>query len=216
MSLNEQTVPAENDSSQTVRRTPRLRPEERRRVIVESATACICRHGDFSLSMTEIARDIGVSRNLVYQYFPNKKQLIDAVFEYGSGLLEKSLAETVRQAATPEEACRQMVDGCLDFVSNHTRELACIFADEALAAKTRVHARMLADNVGGMLVARLAGGPSPLAAASAAAAVEYMIGLTHRRAAQIAPERQAIAGLCLNVFACALPSDSPEQPCTGL
>lgn len=57
----------------------RLQVDERRRQLLERATALFATHGYDELSMAKIAREAGVSKPLLYHYFPTKKQLFEAV-----------------------------------------------------------------------------------------------------------------------------------------
>lgn len=57
----------------------RLSPEERREQIVKVAAVHFSRDGVADTSMSAIAHDSGVTRALVYHYFPGKSALLDAV-----------------------------------------------------------------------------------------------------------------------------------------
>jgi AcrR family transcriptional regulator len=48
----------------------RLNRESRRRQLVAAATALIARHGLAQLSLDEVAARAGITRNLIYHYFP--------------------------------------------------------------------------------------------------------------------------------------------------
>ena len=57
----------------------RLQVDERRRQLLERATELFATHGYDELSMAKIAREAGVSKPLLYHYFPNKRDLFEAV-----------------------------------------------------------------------------------------------------------------------------------------
>jgi AcrR family transcriptional regulator len=57
----------------------RLQVDERRRQLLERATTLFATHGYDELSMAKIAKAAGVSKPLLYHYFPTKKQLFEAV-----------------------------------------------------------------------------------------------------------------------------------------
>jgi AcrR family transcriptional regulator len=57
----------------------RLKVDERRRLLLERATELFATHGYDELSMAKIARESGVSKPLLYHYFPTKRQLFEAV-----------------------------------------------------------------------------------------------------------------------------------------
>jgi AcrR family transcriptional regulator len=56
----------------------RLPVDERRRQLLARAVALFARHGYDELSMSRIARESGISKALLYHYFPGKKRLFEA------------------------------------------------------------------------------------------------------------------------------------------
>ena len=56
----------------------RLKVDERRRLLLARATELFATHGYDELSMAKIARESGVSKPLLYHYFPTKRQLFEA------------------------------------------------------------------------------------------------------------------------------------------
>src|SRR5215204_1853285 len=59
----------------------RLDSEERRRLLVHKATELFGEHGYEALTMSRIAREAGISKPLVYHYFPSKKALFAAALQ---------------------------------------------------------------------------------------------------------------------------------------
>jgi AcrR family transcriptional regulator len=57
----------------------RLQVDERRRQLLERATGLFATHGYDELPMARIAKAAGVSKPLLYHYFPTKRQLFEAV-----------------------------------------------------------------------------------------------------------------------------------------
>jgi len=64
-------------------RTPRtvLDPVERRGQILAAAEAAFARRGISRTTMSDVAREAGVTRGLVYHYFPEHAVLVDAVLD---------------------------------------------------------------------------------------------------------------------------------------
>jgi len=56
----------------------RLPPEERRRQLLERGAELFARHSYDELSMREIARAVGISKPLLYHYFPSKRAFFQA------------------------------------------------------------------------------------------------------------------------------------------
>lgn len=50
--------------------------------ILEASLARIIEHGESGVSMTEICREVGVSRPTIYRYFPTREALLESVFKY--------------------------------------------------------------------------------------------------------------------------------------
>ena len=58
----------------------RLSPENRRRMILDEAISFFAEYG-FDGSTRQLARHLGVTQPLIYQYFPSKAELIEAVYQ---------------------------------------------------------------------------------------------------------------------------------------
>jgi len=56
----------------------RLQPEDRRRQLLERGAELFARHSYDELSMREIAREVGISKPLLYHYFPSKRAFFQA------------------------------------------------------------------------------------------------------------------------------------------
>jgi len=67
--------------------------ERRRRRILDAATQRFASHGFAKSSMDEIAAAAGVSKGLIYDHYPSKEDLLDAVWEE---LVERWTAATLR------------------------------------------------------------------------------------------------------------------------
>ena len=56
-------------------------PDERRDEIVAATRQLFAERGVAKVSVTEIAKRVGVTRGLIYHYFPDRDALIDLIFE---------------------------------------------------------------------------------------------------------------------------------------
>ena len=74
----------------------RLNVDERRRQLLERATALFATHGYDELSMAKLARESGISKPLLYHYFPSKRDLFEAV-------LSQAAEEHLRRITTDDE-----------------------------------------------------------------------------------------------------------------
>ena len=56
----------------------RLQAEDRRRQLLERGAELFARYSYDEISMGEIAREVGISKPLLYHYFPSKRKLFEA------------------------------------------------------------------------------------------------------------------------------------------
>lgn len=56
--------------------------EEKLQYILEESSKLFLRYGIKSLSMDDIARQLGVSKKTLYQYFSDKKELVQSVMKF--------------------------------------------------------------------------------------------------------------------------------------
>ena len=73
----------------------RLKVDERRKQLLDQATALFATHGYDELSMAKLAREAGISKPLLYHYFPSKRDLFEAV-------LAQAAEEHLRRTATDD------------------------------------------------------------------------------------------------------------------
>jgi AcrR family transcriptional regulator len=72
----------------------RMQVDERRRQLLELSTELFARHSFSELSMARIAREAGISKALLYHYFPGKHELFVATLQQA--------AEEVRRRTEPD------------------------------------------------------------------------------------------------------------------
>lgn len=77
--------------------------EGAREQIICAARACFVRFGTEKTSMSDVAREAGLSRGTVYRYFTDRADLIDAVFAYESHLFHEGMRKQLDRLATFEE-----------------------------------------------------------------------------------------------------------------
>ena len=68
-------------SRPAAKRRTRLDPEQRRKLILDHTAEIISAEGVAALSMERIGRDAGISKSLVYNYFPNLNMLLRELLE---------------------------------------------------------------------------------------------------------------------------------------
>lgn len=63
----------------------RLQAEDRRRQLLERGAEMFARHSYDELSMRKIAREVGISKPLLYHYFPSKREFFQATAPASTG-----------------------------------------------------------------------------------------------------------------------------------
>jgi AcrR family transcriptional regulator len=91
--------------------------DERRRQLLDLGAELFTRHGYDELSMAKIARAAGISKALLYHYFPSKQAYFAATLEQAAA----ELAETTQPdpALPPVEQLAQSLDAYLVWVERH-------------------------------------------------------------------------------------------------
>lgn len=73
-----------------------------RTVIVEAALSCFRTQGLRKTSVVDIGRAAGVSRSTIYEYFPDKRAIVDAVSEYASQAFYRGMARQMDRGRSLE------------------------------------------------------------------------------------------------------------------
>ena len=97
----------------------------RRKALVDAALRAIGHHGSLSVTMSEIARQAGVSPALAHHYFGSKEQLLIETVRALLRQLRTDAVAALRQVRTPRERLSSVIR-----VSFHADQ----FADETVAA----------------------------------------------------------------------------------
>jgi AcrR family transcriptional regulator len=91
----------------------RLQVDERRRQLLDRATELFARHGYDELSMARIGREAGISKALLYHYFPSKRDLFEAALAQAA---EQHLS---RVGASGSASLVSSLDVWLDWIDTH-------------------------------------------------------------------------------------------------
>jgi AcrR family transcriptional regulator len=95
----------------------RLGVDERRRQLLELGADLFGRHGYENLSMARIAREAGISKALLYHYFPSKQAYFAATLEQAAAELAE--ATEPDPALPPLEQLSASLDAFLRWVEGH-------------------------------------------------------------------------------------------------
>ncbi len=87
--------------------------------IAESAMRLFAQKGYADTSIEAIATASGVAKGLIYNYFDNKEELLNYVFESAFEHVEEQFGSLV-QSKSPHEMVELFINGMFDFVKAHT------------------------------------------------------------------------------------------------
>lgn len=133
----------------------RLDVDERRRRLLELGTQLFTQHSYGELSMAEIARQAGISKALLYHYFPSKRDFFVATLERAA---EELRARTEPDPSkTPLEQITGSLDGYLELIEENSASYEKLIE----SATTVAEVRELIDNVRELTAQRILEGIMP-------------------------------------------------------
>ena len=107
----------------------RLTAEERREAILNAALEVFARRGYNGSSIDEIAQTAGISKALIYEHFPSKRDLHVSLLESHVQEIFKRLAEAAATSDPGEVRLRAGVDAFLGFVETRRDAFRMLFRD---------------------------------------------------------------------------------------
>jgi AcrR family transcriptional regulator len=139
-------------------RTPayrRLDVDERRRRLLELGAGLFARHTYAELSMAAIAREAGISKALLYHYFPSKQAYFVATLQQQADELGRLIE--VDPALPPAEQLARALDAFLGWVEDNAEGYGKLLE----GATTHAEVRELVDQVRAGTAQRILAGLSP-------------------------------------------------------
>lgn len=116
-----------------VQRRRRLAPQERAGQILDVAAKLILAEGFNEVSMERLGREAGVSKALVYNYFPNQSDLLKALLEREIEVLNERQIEQVRQAKDVRDLLLRTTRTYVEHVRERGALLQRLWAEAAVA-----------------------------------------------------------------------------------
>jgi AcrR family transcriptional regulator len=95
----------------------RLQVDERRRQLIDAGSALFAQHAFEEISMRQIAEAAGVSKALLYHYFPNKIELFKAAIEESANELRGIIEPNGH--GPPIEQLSESLDGYLEWIERN-------------------------------------------------------------------------------------------------
>jgi AcrR family transcriptional regulator len=137
----------------------RLQVDERRAQLLDAGKRLFAEHAFEEISMREIAQEAGISKPLLYHYFPSKIELFKAAVADQAEQLQR-LIEPSGEGA-PFDQLRASLDAYLEWIQANSRTWAALMRSaatlpEATSLVEGFRAQTLRD-----IVERLTGDPTP-------------------------------------------------------
>jgi AcrR family transcriptional regulator len=188
----------------------RLENDERRRRLLELGTRLFTEHAYDEISMSHIAREAGISKALLYHYFPSKQDYFMATLAGGAEALRTRVEPD--PGLPPAQALASALDAYLAWIEDNSEAYAKLFRSAAGVPEVRA----LVDAVRAGTAARILDGLGAAANPRARTAVHgwlwFMDGACLDWIAHRDLTRAQLHGLLLGTLAGALLAAGVDLP----
>ena len=137
----------------------RLDVDERRRRLLELGAELFARHGYAELSMSRIAREAGISKALLYHYFPSKQAYFAATLEQAA--LELAEVTQPDPGKPAVEQLAESLDAYLGWVERHMGAYDKLIRSVGAVPEVRKLVERVRDETADRILAGLAPGREP-------------------------------------------------------
>jgi AcrR family transcriptional regulator len=144
----------------------RLDVDERRRRLLEQGAELFSRHAYADLSMAAIAREAGISKALLYHYFPSKQAFFVATLEQQAAELAARVGD-VDPALPPAEQLAAALDAFLGWVEEHAEGYGKLLVGAATHPEVRELVEGVRQQTAERILAGIAPDPAPPAVRAA-------------------------------------------------
>jgi AcrR family transcriptional regulator len=137
----------------------RLQVDERRRQLLEAGAALFAEHSYEEISMRDIAKAAGVSKPLLYHYFPSKIDLFKEAVAEKAAELQRVIEPT--SDGPPLEQLSNSLDAYLAWIEANARAWSKLVQSAASLPEARDLVEGFRQRTMDMALARLSGGGAP-------------------------------------------------------
>lgn len=123
------------------KKSTRLPRPARRAQLLEAARVVFVREGFHAAGMDDIAEKAGVSKPVLYQHFPSKRDLYMALLDSGKEELIESVTEALASTENNHERVQASVSAYFAFVNDDSKSFRLIFESD-LYNETAVRQRL--------------------------------------------------------------------------
>lgn len=111
----------------------RLSPEVRKHLILDHAAEVVKTEGVSALSMERLGQEAGISKSLVYAYYPSMKELLQTLLKREYKSLRIRQAKSAEGAETFEQLVRQTTKAYLSYIDERGLILDRLAAEPSLS-----------------------------------------------------------------------------------
>lgn len=137
----------------------RLQVDERRAQLIDAGAKLFAEHAYEEISMREVAQAAGVSKPLLYHYFPSKIELFKAAVAERATELGQ-LIEPSGQG-TPVEQLNQVLDAYLAWIEDNAQTWSKLMQSAATLPEARELVEGFREHTMDLVLSELAGGRRP-------------------------------------------------------
>jgi AcrR family transcriptional regulator len=137
----------------------RLQVDERRRQLLDAGTALFAEHAYEEISMRQIAEAAGVSKPLLYHYFPSKIDLFKAAVAEAAAQLQQLIAPSGE--GSPVEQLAASLDAYLEWIEDNARAWTKLMQSAASLPEAREIAEGFRARTMELVLAELTGRRKP-------------------------------------------------------
>ena len=98
-------------TTQRIQRAPRLSADERRGIVLDTATRLFTTHGVHAVGMDRLIAETGLGKMSVYRVFATKEDLVGAYLDRLAVHILQSIDRDIEDATKPRAALHAIVDG---------------------------------------------------------------------------------------------------------
>lgn len=112
----------------------RLSPEARKDMILDHAAKFIATEGVSALSMERLGKEAGISKSLVYAYYPSMTDLLQTLLKREYAILRKQQLVAADSAETFEQLVRRITRAYLAYIEDRGLLLERLMAEPSVAS----------------------------------------------------------------------------------
>jgi len=111
--------PGSTKGGKRTSRKPTFTEQARRKQILEVSSKLFMLNGFKNTSLDDIAREVGVSRGVIFYYFDGKREIGEQTIRENVRQYSEYVQQRVRKRKTSKNQLLEFIDACLDYQYDH-------------------------------------------------------------------------------------------------